>query len=761
MQPKATGGSSKLILASKPILKKRNMSEIMLQRSLSSSSLLKQAAAAAQAQQSEYNKPKSVRFSCSSRRRSVSSISSSGLVSPPEASKKKKKKHIHFNEQVEQCIAIDAKGDDEDEPEKYASHNCSDSDWDDGGFLMTRRNSKRKLPALHRERLTRRASLGAESKTIAMLPSTTLKYGEDASDIPEISMKLSNGFWNASKFCSSPSQEAPRPVNRSLRMLPGDDEGEDEDGLDPQPPSVFTKCKDLRKAHERQRSGDSSNDSNDSTCERPIQSVSDPVDLAKAAAALNTTRTNITEIKIASNNSSETSKPLEVSQDVESESSSKLPEPHHFGTLSKLLSSVVNKTRIKIDRNGLRIHWEGDRPEAEVELTSSRLSNQHTHRLGNPKFGPQTTKRIAHQTSEVLDMSYPIADLLKYRLAPSAPSGSFENMQSKALNSGKQHSLPASFQVQAASEVPSLFQEDETVDSKDSTSDQVIHIADERNYSASLIISTGGRLPSACIPASDALLELDECITDEDAGLNIKQSLEPIVNGALLGSELGIHWKVDCLNKTEEVDEDPSDSNTPARAFSSDGQSNDDMDEDEAMNDYSSSESDTGSSQSPYHDIFTAADHEFDSRQGLIAPVLDSMRQALVDRVMEEFWVVFNPSWEIWVKECGSGSSDSSNGQASSISPDVASLQPGQRKRQRGDEEPEDNNRNDPRKPRRPLGPNSGPDSANRFACPFRKHDARRYSMQSHRVCALSHWETIARVKYVGNFPSEAFPSVR
>src|ERR1700712_2430501 len=117
MPSSSPAGSSRLsksnsFLNKKPILKKRSMSEIMLQRSLSASSLLKQAAAAVQAQQCErpgIGRATSdyVSFAFSTRRPSrentslLSSISSSGLASPGTG----EKKHIHFNEQVEQCIA--------------------------------------------------------------------------------------------------------------------------------------------------------------------------------------------------------------------------------------------------------------------------------------------------------------------------------------------------------------------------------------------------------------------------------------------------------------------------------------------------------------------------------------------------------------------------------------------------------------------------------------------------------------------------------
>ncbi|KAH8674676.1 hypothetical protein BGZ60DRAFT_372780 [Tricladium varicosporioides] len=244
---------SNSFLNKKPILKKRSMSEIMLQKSLSSSSLLKQAAAAVQAQQSinggidrplmgratsDYAYPfSSIRIS-GENTNTLSSITSSGL-----SSRAGEKKHIHFNEQVEQCIALEIKGDDDDEPDAYAIHDYEDSDSDDGGIMMKRSNSKRKLPPLHSKRTTPRPSFTSENKTIAMLPSTTLKYREDTPEPQETAMKHSNGFWNGSKLSPSPSQETLRPSKPSSRMLLGDDEDDDED-LDWQPPNAFANRKD-------------------------------------------------------------------------------------------------------------------------------------------------------------------------------------------------------------------------------------------------------------------------------------------------------------------------------------------------------------------------------------------------------------------------------------------------------------------------------------------------------------------------------------
>jgi hypothetical protein len=226
------------------------MSEIMLQRSLSSSSLLKQAAAAVQAQQSESGaRPTLARaqsdyvpISFSARRGSrdgpsmLSSISSSGIASPGSNDRK----HIHFNEQVEQCIALDMKGDDDDEPEPRSLYD-DDSDSDDGAIMMKRSDSHRKLPPLHRS-TTPRPSLSTDNKTIAMLPSTTLKYREDTPEPPETAMKHSSVIWNGGKLSPSPSQETLRPSKPSTRILLGDDD--EDDDLDWQPQNSFMNRKD-------------------------------------------------------------------------------------------------------------------------------------------------------------------------------------------------------------------------------------------------------------------------------------------------------------------------------------------------------------------------------------------------------------------------------------------------------------------------------------------------------------------------------------
>ncbi|KAL7629377.1 protein phosphatase regulator [Parahypoxylon ruwenzoriense] len=224
----------------KPILKKRSMSEIMLQRSLSSSSLLKQATAAVQAQQkdgaSRIGRPilrrattDFVTFPFSSRRKSRDSTSilpsaaTSGISSPSS-----ERKHIHFDEQVQQCIAVEIKGydEDEDEVDHYHWNYGDDSDSDDGAIMMKRTKTSKK-PVIPQRRSP--VSTPSESKTIAMLPSTTLKYRED-SPAPETSMMQSTGSPRGSTLSSSSSQETLRPSKPSGSFFAGDNDEEKPDG---------------------------------------------------------------------------------------------------------------------------------------------------------------------------------------------------------------------------------------------------------------------------------------------------------------------------------------------------------------------------------------------------------------------------------------------------------------------------------------------------------------------------------------------------
>ncbi|KAL9115618.1 MAG: hypothetical protein Q9187_007229 [Circinaria calcarea] len=256
----------------KPILKKRSLSEIMLQRSISSSTLMKQAIAALRAQEpAQVSRARPViggrtysDFTASSHPvipadgattedpPSLPSTSSSGITTPSE------KRRIHFNNKVEQCIAINKDGD---EPDNYYNAIHDDDDSSDDGILMMKavHGKDRKLS----NRSTPRTSFSNESKTIAMLPSTTLKYRGDTPDPAEQAFKQKGGFWNvAAKLAPSPSQETLKPSRSSNFLL---DDEDDEADMSWQPTSIAGR-RDSVFVHQSRTRGSTPDDDPDLEC---------------------------------------------------------------------------------------------------------------------------------------------------------------------------------------------------------------------------------------------------------------------------------------------------------------------------------------------------------------------------------------------------------------------------------------------------------------------------------------------------------------
>ena len=211
----------------KPILKKRSLSEMMLQRSVSSSTLMKQAVDALRAQTtrdrpilgnrvlSEFITSSSAVISGSTTSASTPSPSVSQSTSGAETPCCKGR-HIHFNDKVEQCIAINKDG--EDTEEYYQAIQAISSDEE----MLTMKslpNSKARIGNTP----TPRNSFSNDSKTIAMLPSTTLKY---RGDTPEpVEQKSKGGFWNvATRLSPSPSQETLKPSAPSSNYLLDEDD---------------------------------------------------------------------------------------------------------------------------------------------------------------------------------------------------------------------------------------------------------------------------------------------------------------------------------------------------------------------------------------------------------------------------------------------------------------------------------------------------------------------------------------------------------
>ena len=227
----------------KPILKKRSLSEVMLQRSLSSSTLMKQATDALRAQQPrkrlqdrpmlgdgalsdlgtspEPETPLTRSTTNTSSTEHSASVTTSGAQTPCT------KRHIHFNNKVEQCIAINKEVDDR--PEYHKAVHDEDEDSSEDDMLVMRPVKNATKAKIRSAPSTPRNSFSSDSKTIAMLPSTTLNYRGDTPDPAEQKSKQNESLWNAgSNLSPSPSQQTLRPSSPSTNFLL-DDEDEDAD----------------------------------------------------------------------------------------------------------------------------------------------------------------------------------------------------------------------------------------------------------------------------------------------------------------------------------------------------------------------------------------------------------------------------------------------------------------------------------------------------------------------------------------------------
>ena len=243
--PASQVSRSNSFASKKPILKKRTLSEIMLQRSLSSSTLMKQATDALRAQKpgerlrdrpilgdrtlSDFATPPDFALPLTRSTTEPStdpSVSSSGIQTPCT------RRHIHFNDKVEQCIAIDKEAF---ERPKYFSAIYDGEDSSEDDMLIMKPVKEATKARIRSNRSTPRNSFSSDSKTIAMLPSTTLNYRGDTPEPGEQQSKEKLKTWSGgSKLSPSPSQQTLRPSSSSNFLL--DDEDEDAD-MDWQPSS--------------------------------------------------------------------------------------------------------------------------------------------------------------------------------------------------------------------------------------------------------------------------------------------------------------------------------------------------------------------------------------------------------------------------------------------------------------------------------------------------------------------------------------------
>jgi hypothetical protein len=137
-------------------------------------------------------------------------------------------------------------------------------------------------------------------------------------------------------------------------------------------------------------------------------------------------------------------------------------------------------------------------------------------------------------------------------------------------------------------------------------------------------------------------------------------------------------------------------------------------------------------------------------------PTLDPLKQLLVDRLMEEFWTIFNDEWAVTYGHVASSDSSSaatcSGSEVYSRTSNTFTTDTG-RKRLLHSQGEEDGHGDDSDRPlvrKKPRLVDHGTDRP-RFACPFRKRNPEKYSagIRDWQVCALIPHDSSARVKYV------------
>ncbi|WPG97629.1 Hypothetical protein R9X50_00040900 [Acrodontium crateriforme] len=238
--PPSSQISTKSSFVRKPILKKRSVSEVMLQKSLSTTSLVKQAAASIHAQNNGPARAPVLNRSNSDLMHSnfpsevpsrdqfdyFTSRSESVSETPSDCAEKR---HIRFDDKVEQCIAIDNKDayDVESESEEEENGSSSDSDSDDGVIMMKPKKRASKRVARNRGQGSRSSSQNGR-KTIETLPATTLKYRTDSPDVTKERQQHTFGrSWGSGKLSPSPSQETLRPSHPSKNFLLAEDDNDE------------------------------------------------------------------------------------------------------------------------------------------------------------------------------------------------------------------------------------------------------------------------------------------------------------------------------------------------------------------------------------------------------------------------------------------------------------------------------------------------------------------------------------------------------
>jgi hypothetical protein len=139
-----------------------------------------------------------------------------------------KQKRIHFNEQVEQFVASGMTDDADEEVSSDTALQSEESDSDDGVITLKAVKSKPVVFRTPKREVTLRTSCLPIGKTFTVLPSTTLKYGEDILEPSEGTVRRSEGFWDEMELSTLMSEDMLSALNST--DIPFDNNLDDGDG---------------------------------------------------------------------------------------------------------------------------------------------------------------------------------------------------------------------------------------------------------------------------------------------------------------------------------------------------------------------------------------------------------------------------------------------------------------------------------------------------------------------------------------------------
>jgi hypothetical protein len=131
-----------------------------------------------------------------------------------------------------------------------------------------------------------------------------------------------------------------------------------------------------------------------------------------------------------------------------------------------------------------------------------------------------------------------------------------------------------------------------------------------------------------------------------------------------------------------------------------------------------------------------------------LEPFLDTARHALVNKLMQEVWAIFDKAWTAKYTTCGGSVPPSSSPSKERTSTSEGSSI--QKRQRQEDDDGNSSGRNNGRRPKRSPPDQRPPDGDERhleLSCPFRKHDPRKYRFPEYKTCARSSWDSVGRVK--------------